>query len=104
MIPILRSIVKVRCGGASPAVPAGARMHSRQVAESALLESEERYRAVIAALEEGIVIHEADGTISGCNASACRILGMTESEIVGRSARDPGWRAGREDRSPFEPA
>ena len=78
-------------------------MHSRQVAESALLESEERYRAVIAALEEGIVIHEADGTISGCNASACRILGMTESEIVGRSARDPGWRAVREDGSPFEP-
>jgi PAS domain S-box-containing protein len=78
-------------------------MHSRQAAESALLESEERYRAVIGALEEGIVLHEADGTISGCNASACRILGLTEAEIVGRSARDPGWRGIREDGSPFEP-
>jgi PAS domain S-box-containing protein len=78
-------------------------MHSRQAAESALLESEERYRAVIGALEEGIVLHEADGTISGCNASACRILGLTEAEIVGRNARDPGWRGVREDGSPFEP-
>jgi PAS domain S-box-containing protein len=78
-------------------------MHSRQAAESALLESEERYRAVIAALEEGIVIYEADGTISGCNASACRILGMSEPEICRRTAREPGWRAVREDGSPFEP-
>ena len=78
-------------------------MHRRQAAESALLESEERYRAVIGALEEGIVLYEADGTISGCNASACRILGLTEAEIVGRSARDPGWRGVREDGSPFEP-
>jgi PAS domain S-box-containing protein len=78
-------------------------MHSRQTAEHALLESEERYRAVIGALEDGIVLHEADGTISSCNASACRILGLPESEIVGRTARNPGWRAIREDGSPFEP-
>lgn len=78
-------------------------MHRRQTAESALLESEERYRAVIGALEDGIVLYEAEGTISSCNASACRILGRREEEIVGRTARDPGWRAFREDGSPFEP-
>jgi PAS domain S-box-containing protein len=78
-------------------------MHSRQTAERALLESEERYRAVIGALEEGIVLYEADGTISSCNAGACRILGRSEAEILGRSAREPGWRGIREDGSPFEP-
>jgi PAS domain S-box-containing protein len=78
-------------------------MHSRQTAERALLESEERYRAVIGALEDGIVLYEAEGTISSCNASACRILGRREEEIVGRTARDPGWRAVREDGSLFEP-
>ena len=76
---------------------------SREAALSALRESEERFRAVIAALEEGIVIHEADGSISSCNASACRILGLPQEQILGRTARNPGWRAIREDGSPFEP-
>jgi PAS domain S-box-containing protein len=76
---------------------------SREAAESALRESEERFRAVVAALEEGIVLHEADGSISSCNASACRILGLPQEQILGRTARNPGWRAIREDGSPFEP-
>lgn len=74
-----------------------------EAAESALRESEERFRAVVAALEEGIVLHEADGSISSCNASACRILGLPQEQILGRTARNPGWRAIREDGSPFEP-
>jgi PAS domain S-box-containing protein len=76
---------------------------SREAAESALRESEERFRAVVAALEEGIVLHEADGSISSCNASACRILGLPQEQILGRTARNPAWRAIREDGSPFEP-
>jgi PAS domain S-box-containing protein len=76
---------------------------SREAAESALRESEERFRAVVAALEEGIVLHEADGSISSCNASACRILGLPEEQILGRMARNPAWRAIREDGSRFEP-
>jgi PAS domain S-box-containing protein len=76
---------------------------SQEAAESALRESEERFRAVVAALEEGIVLHEADGSISSCNASACRILGLRQEQILGRTARNPAWRAIREDGSPFEP-
>lgn len=78
-------------------------MHSSEATGSALLESEERYRAVIGVLEEGIVIHEADGTVSSCNPSACRILGLSAEELLGRSPREPGWRAFREDGRPFEP-
>ncbi len=81
-------------------------MQRRKTAESALIESAERSRAIIDALEEGIVLHEADGTISGCNASACRILGLPEEQILGRTLRTIGdrvWRAIRENGTPFEP-
>ncbi|MFP5288198.1 MAG: ATP-binding protein [Thermoanaerobaculia bacterium] len=76
---------------------------TREAAESALRESEERFRAVVAALEEGIVLYEADGSISSCNASACRILGLREDQIVGRTTRNPVLKSVREDGSPFEP-
>ena len=68
-------------------------MRDTHTPDSPLLASEELYRAVTDALDEGIVLYAADGTISGCNASACRILGRSEAEIVGRSAYDPDWRA-----------
>ena len=82
-------------------------MQGRKTADSALIESAERSRAIIDALEEGIVLHEADGTISGCNASACRILGLPEEQILGRTLRtlggDRAWRTIRENGTPFEP-
>jgi PAS domain S-box-containing protein len=81
----------------------GPRMYGRKTAESALLESEERYRAVIDALEEGILLLAADGTISSCNSSACRILGLREEQLLGRGPRDPAWQAVREDGTLFEP-
>ena len=58
-------------------------------AEEALRESEERYRSVITAMKEGIVLFAADGSILACNASAERILGLSAEQIIGRSARDP---------------
>src|SRR5688572_5593841 len=78
-------------------------LKAKEAAESALRESEERFRAVVAALEEGIVLYEADGSISSCNASACRILGLHEDQLLGRSSRNPALKAVREDGSPFEP-
>jgi PAS domain S-box-containing protein len=77
-------------------------MHGRKLAEGALIGAE-RSRAIFDALEEGIVLYEADGTISGCNASACRILGLTEEQLLGRGRRDSAWRAVRPDGTPFEP-
>jgi PAS domain S-box-containing protein len=78
-------------------------MHSRDTAASALEDSEERYRAVVAALEEGIVIHEADGAVASCNASACRIFGLSEEEVLGRTWLDPRWRLVHESGAPFPP-
>lgn len=66
-----------------------------------LRESEERYRSMIAALAEGIVMQDRNGKIYTCNASAERILGLTVDQMTGRDSLDPRWRAIREDGSPF---
>ena len=73
--------------------------HAR-VRES-LRASEQRHRSVVAALAEGVVIQDQDGRIRSCNASACRILGLTEEQVLGRSSLDPRWQAIHEDGSPF---
>jgi PAS domain S-box-containing protein len=73
----------------------------RKKAEVALRESEERYRSVIAAMQDGIALLNADGTIYACNTAAERILGLSPDQIRGRTPYDPRWRAIHEDGSPF---
>jgi PAS domain S-box-containing protein len=73
----------------------------RRQVEEALRESEQRHRSVVRAMAEGIVIQDWNGRILSCNASACRILGLTEEEMVGRTSLDPRWHAIHEDGSPF---
>jgi PAS domain S-box-containing protein len=73
----------------------------RKKAEIALRESEERYRSVIAAMQDGITLLNADGTIYACNSAAERILGLSADQIMGRTPYDPRWRAIHEDGSPF---
>jgi PAS domain S-box-containing protein len=70
-------------------------------AEAALRESEERYRSVITAMQEGVVLLGADGCIRACNASAERILGLSAEQIMGRTTLDPRWQAIHEDGSAF---
>ena len=74
---------------------------SRIHAEQALKESETRYRSVIAAMSEGIVVQDENMQISAFNKSALKILGLTEDQLLGRTSMDPRWRAVREDGSLF---
>jgi serine/threonine-protein kinase len=73
----------------------------RKQAEEALRQSEERYRSVIAAMQDGIVLLDADGSIRACNAAAERILGLSAAQLTGRTPHDPRWRAIHEDGAPF---
>ncbi|UQA60287.1 sensor histidine kinase [Polyangium aurulentum] len=75
----------------------------QKCAEEALRQSEERYRSLVSALEEGVIMQAADGTFVACNASAERILGRSGSQIKGCMANDPRWGAIHEDGSPFPP-
>jgi len=73
-------------------------------AERALQTSEDRYRSVIEALEEGIVFADTNGVIQTSNAGAARILGLTTDQITGTTSADPRWRIiGKEGNPiPFE--
>lgn len=73
----------------------------RKRAEQALRESEARYHAIVAALTEGITLHDAEGVIRAANQSAERILGLTQDQMSGRTSFDPRWRAVHEDGSAF---
>ncbi|MEO7908286.1 MAG: PAS domain S-box protein [Roseiflexaceae bacterium] len=73
----------------------------RERAEAALRESESRYRSVIAALSEGIVLQDQSGIIQTCNASAARMFGLSADQIVGHTSIDPRWQTIHEDGSPF---
>ncbi|HKQ47904.1 MAG TPA: PAS domain S-box protein [Phycisphaerae bacterium] len=72
-------------------------------ADRALRETEERYRSVVAAMAEGIVLTDAIGMIYFCNASAERILGLSAKGIIGRAVKDSRWGAIHEDGSVFSP-
>ena len=60
----------------------------RSRAETSVRQSEERHRAVVAALSEGVMMIEEDGTFSTVNDSAIRILGLTRGELGARRFDD----------------
>ena len=73
----------------------------RRRAEEALKASEARYRSVVTAMSEGIVIQQADQRIVACNPSAERILGLSHDQLMGLTSMDPRWRSIHRDGSPF---
>ncbi|MDQ3006919.1 MAG: GAF domain-containing protein, partial [Chloroflexota bacterium] len=75
------------------------RIHRQR--QASLRESEERYRSVISAMTEGIVVHSRDGAIETSNDSADIILGLTPDPLNGRSSPNPLWRAIHKDGSDF---
>lgn len=70
--------------------------------EATLRDTAERYRGVVAALAEGVLVHDAQGRIIACNPSAERILGLTADQLMGRTPLDSGWQAIHPDGRPFE--
>ncbi|MBL1176982.1 PAS domain S-box protein [Pantanalinema sp. GBBB05] len=73
----------------------------RQRTEQLLRESEERYRSVVAAMAEGVVLQQATGEITAWNHSAEQILGLTAEQLLGQTSIDLDQRTIREDGSPF---
>jgi len=72
----------------------------RKSAEMALRESEERYRRVLSALVEGVVVIDATGKILSANPGAERILGAPARKLRGLSILNPVWGVLREDGTP----
>lgn len=74
---------------------------TRKLAEALLRDSEEKYRSVVTAMTEGIILQRADGVIMTCNPSAERILGLRAGEILGSTFINLAWHTIHEDGSPF---
>jgi len=70
-------------------------------AQTKLKESEARYRSVVNALDEGVVLIDKQGIVRTGNLSAERILGLPLDEMVGQSLSDARWQAVHEDGSSF---
>ena len=77
------------------------RQSQESLAEDVLRINEERYRSVVTAMAEGVVVQDASGAILACNPRAEQILGLTVAQMQGRTSVDPRWRAIHEDESPF---
>jgi PAS domain S-box-containing protein len=54
-------------------------------------ESELKYKAVISALEEGLLVQQPDGTVTATNPAAGRILGLSDDELRARRWRQEDW-------------
>ena len=80
-------------GGA--AAPAGER------AEAELRRERHLLRSLTETSPVGITVVDRDGHITFANRRAERILGLTKSEITGRSYDSPAWRISRYDGSAF---
>lgn len=74
------------------------REHAR---DEALRASEARLSSVFAALAEGVVIQDDTGRVVDANDAACRILGLSRDEILGRTSVDPRWQSVHEDGTPY---
>jgi PAS domain S-box-containing protein len=59
--------------------------------ETALKESEEKYRTLFETMAEGVIYLEMDGSISTANPSAERILGVPLAEMLGLTSEDKRW-------------
>jgi PAS domain S-box-containing protein len=70
-------------------------------AETAVRESEELYRSMVLALQEGVVLVDAAGAILTSNPTAERILGLSAEQLRQLKGMDTAWGASHEDGRPF---
>jgi PAS domain S-box-containing protein len=73
---------------------------ARKEAEKALQESETRYRSVIHAVNEGIILEDLNGIIIACNQAAEKILNISENSLIGMNIKTAPWKVIRENRTP----
>ncbi len=75
----------------------------RKRTEAALRESEERHRAIIAGMGDGIMLHDARGALSSWNPGALAILAIPADELIGWPYQKREADPIHEDGRPFLP-
>ncbi|MFN8594064.1 MAG: PAS domain S-box protein [Thermomicrobiales bacterium] len=69
--------------------------------ESALKESENRFRTVLNATPAGVIVIDRQGAIVLANPAAAALAGTSSDNLRGRQIGDSDWRALREDGTPL---
>lgn len=65
----------------------------KKITEQALIDSEEKHRALFETMEQGVVYQDKKGHIVSANRAAQKILGLTLEQLQGRTSLDPRWKA-----------
>ncbi|MCF7930483.1 MAG: PAS domain S-box protein, partial [Acholeplasmataceae bacterium] len=60
--------------------------------EKGKMESEEKYRLLYETMTQGVVYQNSDGYITSANSSAEKILGLSLSQMQGKTSMDPRWK------------
>ena len=66
--------------------------HKINESEKTLRQSEEKFRSLYETMIQGVVYQDANGQIIDANPSACRILGLTMDQMLGRTSFDNRWK------------
>ncbi|PTY08876.1 hypothetical protein DB347_04710 [Opitutaceae bacterium EW11] len=74
---------------------------NRERAEKELRAGEERYRTLVQKLQSAVVVHGPDTRIEICNPIALTLLGLSEDQLLGKTAMDPDWHFFHEDGTPM---
>jgi PAS domain S-box-containing protein len=98
---ILVHTAPIELGGERHAMVVFQDITERKLTEAALGKSIEEHRRLFETMTQGVVYHDADGSIIAANAAAERILGLSHDQILGRTSTDPLWRCLHEDGSDF---
>ncbi|BAS55612.1 CcaS protein [Leptolyngbya boryana NIES-2135] len=79
-----------------------AEVSRRRREQESLRTSEQRYRSVVEAMHEAVMMLNAEGLIETCNASTEKILECAIDELIDRNILELGWEAIHEDGSAFD--
>ncbi|MFN7924341.1 MAG: PAS domain S-box protein [Bryobacteraceae bacterium] len=79
-------------------------INESRIAQQALEESENRYRSVITAMAEGVLVVDQGGVISACNPAAETMLDLPRDHVVGQSILRAFPHTITEKGEPCEPA
>jgi diguanylate cyclase (GGDEF)-like protein/PAS domain S-box-containing protein len=69
--------------------------------QTELQASEQQYRSLVENLSSGVLVHRPDTSISLSNPRASELLGLTQDQMLGKTATDPDWRFIRDDETPL---
>lgn len=97
LIRFSNTILRDEQGKITGTTSLGEDISERKQVEKALIESEEKYRTLIQKIQAAVVVHGANTQILTSNSMAQELLGLTEDQMLEKTAIDSAWHFFLED-------